>query len=433
MTFVASLLALIYVLLPLGAIGVGAWRARRDRSAKPLRPVLTTLASAVVIGFALNFAYAQAAAARWRVSEVLLTGWFLAGVLLVLKGFDLALQKGATWLATRLPARVGERGRRAAALVVRCVMLFTLGMPYVMAIGMVYRCKVRGADPMEQFGFPFEDVSFGATSSGVFPGRGDVRLAGWWIPARPPHGGDATPAGWGTRTVLLCHGLGSSKANALGVAEHLLRAGYNVLAVDLRAHGDSGGHVTAFGDAERRDVLAAVAWLRRERPAQAQRIFGVGASMGAAALVAAAGDPSDEGRAIDAVAVYGTYDDLGALARTVCDRQFPRPLNWLGRHVAVPLAGLHAGRSLADFAPGDAIARLSPRPVLVIHGTEDEIIAFEHGRRLFDRAGEPKRSLWIAGDHKSVLNDAGAAREVRAFFDSAAAPNNARAPSSSSS
>jgi alpha-beta hydrolase superfamily lysophospholipase len=419
MTFVASLLDLVYVLIPLVVIGVGAWRARRDRSAKPLRPVLTTLVSALVIGFALNFAYAQAAAARWRVSEVLLTGWFLAGVLLVLKGFGVALQRGATWLATRLPTRVGERGRRATALGVRCVMLFTLGMPYVMAIGMVYRCKVAGADPMEQLGFPFEDVTFGATSSGVLPSRNDVALAGWWIPARPLHVGEAAPAGWGTRTVLLCHGLGSSKANAVGVAEHLVRAGYNVLAFDFRAHGGSGGHVTAFGDAERRDVLAAVAWLRRERPAQARRIFGVGASMGAAALVAAAADPSPEGRAIDAVAVYGTYDDLGALARTVCDRQFPRPLNWLGRHMAVPLAGLHAGRPLADFAPGDVAERLSPRPLLVIHGTDDEIIAFEHGRRLFERAGEPRSHLWIPGDHNSVLNDAGAARAVREFFDAA--------------
>jgi alpha-beta hydrolase superfamily lysophospholipase len=95
---------------------------------------------------------------------------------------------------------------------------------------------------------------------------------------------------------LLCHGLGSSKSNALPVAEHLLRAGYNVLAFDFRAHGESAGHVSTFGARERLEVLAAVEWLRRERPRQSERIFGVGASMGAAALVAAAADPSPEGK-----------------------------------------------------------------------------------------------------------------------------------------
>lgn len=418
MPYLAWLLNLVYSLLPIYAAAYATRRAWRARSGKPLRPVLATVFSAGVIGFGLNFAYAQAAAAEWLWSEVLLTAWLLAAVLLVLKGFDAALKMWTARAAGRLPERVGPRGRKGAALAGRCVALFALGLPYVMAIGMVYRCKVRGADPMQQLGFHFQDVTFGRMPAGSFVTRDDVTLAGWWIPARRPYDGSEPPAGWGERTVLLCHGLGSSKSNALPAAEHLLRAGYNVLAFDFRAHGGSGGHVTSFGDGERLDVLAAVAWLRANRPGQAKQIFGVGASMGAAALIAAAADPSDDGRAIAAVAVYGTYDDLGGLARTVCDSQFPRPLNWLGRYVAVPLAGLHAGRSLSDFAPAEGVARLAPRPLLVIHGTEDEIIAFDHGRRLFEAAGEPRQHLWIQGDHNSVLNDAGAARAVRTLFDS---------------
>ena len=419
MGYVAWLLDLVYFALPVCAAGYAARQIWRERSVKAVRPLLGTFFSASLIAFALNFAYAHAAAARWLWSEVLGTAWMLAAVLLLLKGFDAAVQKGAARAAGGLPARVGERGRRGAALATRCALLIGLGLPYVMAIGMVYRCKVRGADPAEQLGLPFTAVRFGHPDRATLSHRDDVTLAGWWIPAPPPHNGSEPPAGWGERTVLLCHGLGSSKSNALPVVEHLLRAGYNVLAFDLRAHGDSSGHVTTFGDGERLDVLAAVAWLRRDRPGQARQIFGVGASMGAAALIAAAADPSDDGRAIDAVAVYGTYDDLGALARTVCDGQFPRPLNWLGRYVAVPLASLHAGRYMPGFIPADAITAIAPRPVLVIHGTEDEIIAFPHGQRLFERAAEPKQHLWIAGDHNSVLNDPRAAAAVRALFDSA--------------
>jgi fermentation-respiration switch protein FrsA (DUF1100 family) len=36
-------------------------------------------------------------------------------------------------------------------------------------------------------------------------------------------------------------------------------------------------------------------------------------------------------------------------------------------------------------------------PVLVIHGTRDEVVPFWHGEKLFQEANEPKQSLWIEG------------------------------------
>lgn len=42
-------------------------------------------------------------------------------------------------------------------------------------------------------------------------------------------------------------------------------------------------------------------------------------------------------------------------------------------------------------------------PVLVIHGTEDEVIPWSHGRRLFDAATGPRQSLWVEGaQHNDV-------------------------------
>ena len=412
MNVCAFLLGSFYLVLPFCVLAVHLRGARRDRSAASLRPWFVTLFSALVIALALNIAYAGAAGARWAWGQVLLATWFATGVLLALKGFDAALKRLSSALSRRTGARLGPRGSAAAGIAVRCALLFGIGLPYVMGVAMAYRPKVRGPDPMEQLGVRFEDVVFGG--AGATP-----RVAGWWIEPPSYRAAGDRPAGWGQDTVLLCHGLGASKSNALPMADHLLRAGYNVLAFDFRAHGASAGQVTTFGDDERREVLAAVAWLRRERAGQARQVFGVGASMGAAALVAAAADESPEGRAIDAVAVYGTYDDLGALSRTVCDAHFPPPLNWLGRWIAVPVASMHCGHNLHGFAPADMVARIAPRPVLVIHGRDDEIIAFDHGRRLFDAAGQPKQSLWLEGDHNSVLMNAEAARAVRTFFDAA--------------
>ncbi len=334
----------------------------------------------------MNLINARAAGARVLWGQVLLAVWFIAGVLLAVKAVDAGLRK-------LLAAYVRRPGAR---FVLRFLVLFAIGLPYVMAIAMVYRPRVHGRNPREQFDRNFQEVRFD-----------DARLSGWWIPALKGRGED---------TVLLCHGLGSSKANVLPMAEPMLWAGYNVFVFDFRAHGDSGGQVTTFGDKERHDVLAGVAWLRRERPEKSKRILGLGASMGAAALIAAAADPSDEGRAISAIAVYGTYDDLGALSRSACDEHFPPPFNLLARYVAFPIMCAHAGANLHGFVPANFLESLPPRPILVIHGSSDEIIPFAHGQRLYDRAMEPKRSLWISGDHNSVLLDGKASRQVEEFF-----------------
>ncbi|MGH7215310.1 MAG: alpha/beta hydrolase, partial [Tepidisphaeraceae bacterium] len=196
--------------------------------------------------------------------------------------------------------------------------------------------------------------------------------------------------------------------------------GYNAFVFDFRAHGDSAGHLTSFGDLERRDVLGAVRWVRDHRPLMARRIVGVGASMGAAALIAAAADEGEDGRAIDAVAVYGTYDRVGSLARSVTDQYFLPPLNWLAVNIGLPLASVQVGTNLNAFSPAALAPRLWPRPILIVHGEQDEIIDVAHGQSLFEAATLPKSRFWIErGSHNSVVNDDNAALAVRRFFDTA--------------
>ena len=206
----------------------------------------------------------------------------------------------------------------------------------------------------------------------------------------------------------------------LPTAAPLLAAGYNVLLIDLRAHGRSGGQFTSFGVKERLDVAAAAAWARANRPAGTRRLLGLGASMGAAALLAArdAGGSSP----FDAAAVLGTYDDLGTLARGLVGRQFVGPVGTVAAWTALPVASLHAGADLTAFRPADFAADLWPTPLLVVHGTRDEIIPFEAGRRLYRAASAPKQSWWAEGlGHNAVLNDEAVMNVVLDFFQQARA------------
>jgi fermentation-respiration switch protein FrsA (DUF1100 family) len=282
-----------------------------------------------------------------------------------------------------------------------------------MASVMTYRPRVVPRDdPMSQLGLRFERVSFTSTDG--------LKLSGWWIPAIEPRRQRQRPEDWGTKTVIACHGLAANKSNQLVIARELLRGGYNVLIFDFRAHGESAGQLTTLGDLERRDVLGAVKWLRESRPKQSQRIVGVGASMGAAALIAAAADDSPEGQAIEAVAVYGTYDDLGLLARDISKDRFLPPFNAILPTVGLPMAAAQVGADLPDFKPGEDVVKLWPRPILVIHGRLDSVIPYERGLRLWKLALHPKYNVWIAeGDHNKIINHDAAAVAVRAFFETA--------------
>ena len=44
--------------------------------------------------------------------------------------------------------------------------------------------------------------------------------------------------------------------------------------------------------------------------------------------------------------------------------------------------------------PDEAAARISPVPLLIVHGDQDNFFPVEHARRLYEAAGEPKE-LWL--------------------------------------
>jgi len=70
-----------------------------------------------------------------------------------------------------------------------------------------------------------------------------------------------------------------------------------------------------------------------------------------------------------------------------------------------PGAGCRPGSVwLKKERPLDHIARLSPMPVLFVHGTRDAIVGVEHSRRLYAAASEPKRLEIIeGGSHAEAL------------------------------
>ena len=105
-----------------------------------------------------------------------------------------------------------------------------------------------------------------------------VRLAGWYIPSGD---GDAASA----PTVVIVHGWGVSKSDALRYAVPL-HDNWNLLLIDTRAQGRSGGDWMSFGVREVDDVRAMLDWLERTKHPSKIAVSAIPAGAAASAKLA---------------------------------------------------------------------------------------------------------------------------------------------------
>ncbi len=235
-------------------------------------------------------------------------------------------------------------------------------------------------DPLTDFGIPFEDVEFAAVDGSV--------LRGWWVPG-------ATGASVGVVTV---HGAAADRRDFLRHLPMLHEAGYPVLLFDEREHGvsDGTGRGISYGVRESHDVSSAVAFAKGAKGLDQVAVLGTSQG-GASVILAAARDLE-----IDAVISENPFTRVEDLLKdTSMMREFPGQLT--GPMIQVALWRM--GSSAAD-GPIDHVAAIAPRPLLLMHGKADPVIAYGHTQRIFDAANNPGAELWLPEEakHAAIIN-----------------------------
>lgn len=208
-------------------------------------------------------------------------------------------------------------------------------------------------------------IAFNAQSSGQ-----PVQLHGLWLPADSPPGA-ASPA----RQAPLLLYLHGARWNVEGSAPRIRRMqalGFSVLAIDYRGFGKSSPELPSEYSAYE-DARAAWNWLAVHHPGQPRYIFGH--SLGGAVAIELATRVDDEAGTL----VEGTFTSIADVLATM-------KWGWL------PLRAFIT----QPFDSVDKVAHLGS-PLLVVHGSDDQLILPSLGRKLYEAAHEPKAFVLVEG------------------------------------
>jgi fermentation-respiration switch protein FrsA (DUF1100 family) len=207
-----------------------------------------------------------------------------------------------------------------------------------------------------------------------FVSRDGTLLHGWFFPAM------GTTVG----TVVHFHGNAQNLTAHVSFVDWLPREGFNLLVFDYRGYGQSAGVPSRRGLYW--DGQAALQYAAFRPDVDPERMVVLGQSLGAANAVWTVAHTRFP--AVRALALESCFYSYRGITRDkIALLPVVRWLRW-------PLSGV----LLSDrYSPGAAIREVAPVPVLIVHGTHDRIVPFEHGRRLHARAAPPREFWEIQG------------------------------------
>lgn len=254
------------------------------------------------------------------------------------------------------------------AILLRLTIMATLLLPLGGCSGLFFYPMSDWVQNPARQGLAYEDIIL------IHPNG--LRLHGWWLPAQT----DEVRG-----TVYHLHG------NAQNISTHLMNVawlpeeGYQVLLLDYRGYGLSEGEPSLPEVQE--DVQLGLDWLYNSNRVEPPLIV-FGQSLGASLTTGVMGKESNQGKG-DCVILEAPFTGYRDITRDIMRQSW---VLWPFSFAVAPLMP-DEGR------PMDRVGGISPRPLLVMHSQDDEVIPFEHGRALYEAAEEPKTFQRLKGGH----------------------------------
>lgn len=166
-------------------------------------------------------------------------------------------------------------------------------------------------------------------------------------------------------TILISHGNAEDIGYMLPFLREIYNHNFSVFAYDYQGYGTSTG--TPTEQHVYYDINAAYEYLAKNLHISPKNIIAYGTSVGAAAAIDLA--------AREPVAAIIAQSPFVTAFRVVTH---------------IPLLPFDKFNNLAKIDKTNC-------PILIIHGTNDKIVPFWHGQKLYQKALEPKQYLWVKG------------------------------------
>jgi putative redox protein len=200
--------------------------------------------------------------------------------------------------------------------------------------------------------------------------------------------------------VVLAHGY-PSDVNARAVAASALpeladrigaEMGWMAMALAFRGCGASEGSFSLRGWLD--DLLAAVAHLEAEEPVSGVWLVGFGTG-GALSICAAA--VRERIRGVAVLGAPADFDDWASHPRRLLEHA--REVGMI-REATFPTAFDAWSRELRDLRAVADAPRLAPRPLLVVHGSDDDLVPVFDARVLVDAHGAAELRIIAGAGHR---------------------------------
>ncbi|MFD7434715.1 alpha/beta hydrolase [Streptomyces sp. NPDC059861] len=163
-----------------------------------------------------------------------------------------------------------------------------------------------------------------------------------------------------------------------------------VITFSFRGHGASGGHSTV-GDREVFDLAAAVAWAREQGHA---RVVTVGFSMGGSVVLRHAALNARQTEAVVSVSAPARWYYRGTAPMRRVHWLVTRPEGRLLGRYGLRTRIHHRGWNPVPLSPVEAVPRIAPTPLLLVHGDRDGYFPVDHPHMLAEAAGD-HGELWL--------------------------------------
>ena len=198
-----------------------------------------------------------------------------------------------------------------------------------------------------------------------------------------------------TKTLICVHGYQANCFNNFSLAlQEFTKNGYNVLLIDQRAHGESGGNFTTMGYKEQYDLLKWVDWVETNKP-NVQEIYLYGISMGGT-TIGLASDKLSETK-VKAIVMEGAfncfYEELSFSAQKI---PFKKP------------AISFQVRALKTFLKADMMKSVTQSlsktniPVLFLHNENDVSVPLEFMQKNYDACTSKKEKIILPGNEHAL-------------------------------